>query len=69
LLEDRSRRDELGDCFVAWHQPLHRRVQLQILPEKITRQSPEFAAVSNSVESSRRTIWVRMAGACLSSTK
>jgi hypothetical protein len=49
LLEERSRRDELGDCFLAWHQPLHRRVQLQILPEKITRQSPEFAAVSNSL--------------------
>ncbi|MFM7115789.1 MAG: protein kinase [Planctomycetota bacterium] len=49
LLEERSRRDELGDCFLAWHEPLHRRVQLQILPEKITRQSPEFAAVSNSV--------------------
>lgn len=49
LLEDRIRRDELGDCLVAWHQPLHRRVQLQILPEKITRQSLEFAAVSNSV--------------------
>lgn len=49
LLEERSRRDELGDCFLAWHQPLHRRVQLQILPEKITRQSPEFAAVSNAL--------------------
>jgi hypothetical protein len=49
LLEERSRRDELGDSFLAWHQPLHRRVQLQILPEKITRQSPEFAAVSNSL--------------------
>jgi hypothetical protein len=49
LLEERSRRDELGDCFLAWHEPLHRRVQLQILSEKITRQSAEFAAVSNSV--------------------
>lgn len=49
LLLERLRRDELGDCFVAWHEPLHRQVRLQILPESVTRQSPSFLAVTNLV--------------------
>lgn len=46
LLLERVRRDELGDCFIALHEPLQRRVKLQILPEQITRQSSGFAAVT-----------------------
>jgi hypothetical protein len=49
LLQERLRRDELGDCFLAWHEPLHRQVRLQILPETVTRQSPTFQAVTNLV--------------------
>lgn len=49
LLQERLRRDEMGDGFLAWHEPLHRQVRLQILPESVTRQSPVFQAVTNLV--------------------
>lgn len=44
LLQDRLKRDDLGDHFLAWHEPLHRRVELQVLPEELSRQSARFGA-------------------------
>lgn len=49
LLQERVRRDELGDCFLAVHEPLQRQVWLQILPESIVRQSPMFGVVTNLI--------------------
>ncbi|MFN5319926.1 MAG: hypothetical protein ACK56J_07865 [Planctomycetota bacterium] len=49
LLQERLRRDDLGDCFLAWHEPLHRQVRLQILPETLTRQSPGFHGITNFI--------------------
>ena len=39
ILQDRLHRDELGDRFLAIHQQLDRKVELQLLPTKLAQQS------------------------------
>ena len=48
ILLDRLNRDELGDQFLAWHEPLHRKVDLQILAGDFGRESPQFPTFIDS---------------------
>ncbi len=49
LLQERIQRDELGDCFLAWHEPLHRQVKLLVLAEAMVRDQGQAAAVSEAI--------------------